>query len=276
MISYICAVLRYAEVHVIQQLIQSIKDSLARAQHIEAVRQAFVTAVADLHLDAKEVAVLRAEVAQHQLTADEVREIGMHVLHDVSQRVKQDVVVTDGEVALMQQIVQLTQVPSNQLGDIMATLYVQRKMYEVSQGRLSPIQVMGVNLLAGEQAYWNEPVTLIEERVVRREMVGRSQGVNIRIMRGVSYRIGGSRGQTMPVYGDVPIATGELILTNQRVLFKGDKKSIALLWRDVIGIDPYTNAITIHSGKAKQPLRFFYARNESSELVAQIASYLMK
>jgi len=261
---------------VIQQFIQSIKESLARAQHIEAVRQAFVAAVADLHLDAKEIAALRVEVSQHQLTLDEVREIGMHVLHDVSQRIKQDGIVTDAEVALMQQIVQLTQVPSNQLGDIMATLYIQRKMYEVSQGRLMPIQVTGVNLLAGEQAYWNEPVTLVEERVVRREIVGRSQGVNIRIMRGVSYRVGGSRGQSMPVYGDVPAASGELILTNQRVVFKGDKKSLALPWRDVIGIDPYNNAMTIHSGKAKQPLRFFYVRNESSELIAQIASYLMR
>ena len=260
----------------IQKLIQSIKDSIARAQHIEAVRQSFVAAVADLHLDAKEIATLRAEVSQHQLTADEVREIGMHVLHDVAQRIKQDGIVTDGEVTLMQQIVQLAQVPSNQLGDIMATLYVQRKMYEVSQGRLSPMQVAGVNLLASEQAYWSEPVTLIEERVVRREMVGRNQGVSIRIMRGVSYRVGGSRGQSMPVYGDVPVATGDLILTNQRVIFKGDKKSIALQWQDVIGIDPYTNAITVHSGKAKQPLRFFYVRNESSELIAQIASYLMK
>lgn len=260
----------------IQQLIQSIKDSLARAQHIEAVRQAFVTAVADLHLDAKEIAALRAEVSQHQLSVDEVREIGMHVLHDVAQRVKQDGVVTDGEIALMQQIVQLTQVPSSQLGDIMATLFVQRKMYEVSQGKLTPIAVTGVNMVSGEQAYWTEPVTLYEERVVRRETVGRSRGVSIRVMRGVSYRIGGSRGQSMPVYGDVPVAAGDLILTNQRVIFKGDKKSIALQWRDVIGIDPYTNAITIHSGKAKQPLRFFYSRIESAELVAQIASYLMK
>lgn len=260
----------------IQQFIQTIKSSLARAQHIEAVRQAFVSAVADLHLDSREIASLRAEVAQHQLSADEVREIGMHVLHDVAHRIKQDGVVTDGEVALMQQIVQLTQVPSNQLGDIMATLVIQRKMYEVSQGRLTPMQVAGVNLLAGEAAYWSEPVRLIEERVVRREMVGRNQGVNIRIMRGVSYRIGGSRGQSMPVYGDVPVAAGDLILTNQRVIFKGDKKSIALAWRDVIGIDPYTNAITIHSGKAKQPLRFFYARNETGELVAQIAAHLMK
>lgn len=260
----------------IHQLIQTIKQSLARAQHVEAVRQAFVAAVVDLHLDAKEIAALRAEVSQHQLTADEVREIGMHVLHDVALRVKQDGVVTDGEMALIQQIVQLTQVPSNQLGDIMATFYLQRKMYEVSQGKLTPITVNGVNLLTGEHAFWSESVTLYEERVVRREMVGRSQGVNIRIMRGVSYRIGGSRGQSMPVYGDVPIASGALILTNQRVIFKGDKKSIALQWHDVIGIDPYTNAITIHSAKTKQPLRFFYVRNESSELVAQIASYLMK
>lgn len=260
----------------IQQFIQSIKQSLARAQHIESVRQAFVSAVADLHLDANEIAALRAEVTQHQLTADEVREIGMHVLHDVAQRIKQDGMVTDGEIALMQQIVQLTQVPSQQLGDIMSTLFVQRKMYEVSQGKLTPMHVPGVNLLSGENAYWSEQATLYEERVVRREMVGRNQGVSIRIMRGVSYRVGGSRGQSMPVYGDVPVASGALILTDKRVLFKGDKKSIALDWSDVMGIDPYTNAITIHSARVKQPLRFFYQANNSAELVAQIASHLMK
>lgn len=259
----------------IQQLIQSFKDTLARAQNVEAVRQAFVAAVADVHLDSNEIAALRAEVAKHHLTADEVREIGVHVLHDVAQRIKQDGLVTDHEVTVMHQIVQLTQVPSSHLGELMATLHLQRKMYEVSQGKLAPIIVTGINLQRGEQAYWHEPVTLYEERVVRREMVGRSQGVSIRIMRGVSYRIGGTRGQSMPVYADVPAASGDLILTDKRVIFKGDKKSVALAWDDVIGIDPYTNAITIHSGKSNQPLRFFYRREGTAELVAQIASHLM-
>jgi hypothetical protein len=169
----------------------------------------------------------------------------------------------------------LTNVPNETLGELLSVLFVQRRLYEVSQGRLTPITVTGLNLYANEKAYWAEPVTLYENKMVRRESVGRSHGVSLRIMRGVSYRIGGSKGQSMPIYEDVAVAQGQLIFTNQRVVFKGDRRTMMVMLKDVIGADPYTNAIVMHTNTSKQPLNFHYVRPESAELVAQILTQLL-
>jgi hypothetical protein len=45
---------------------------------------------------------------------------------------------------------------------------------------------------------------------------------------------------------------------------------------DIIGVDPYTNAIVIHAEKLKQPMQFRYLNAESAELVAQIVAFVMR
>ena len=248
------------------KLIQSIKAGIQDAQELEAVRQLFVQAISDMTLDVNEMGKLYRE---------QIHELGVYALRDVIQRAKSDGRVDDAEMQLIQQIVTLTNVPNETLGELLSVLFVQRRLYEVSQGRLTPITVTGLNLYANEKAYWAEPCTLYENKMVRRETVGRSHGVSLRIMRGVSYRIGGSKGQSMPIYEDVAVAQGQLIFTNQRVVFKGDRRTMMVMLKDVIGADPYTNAIVIHTNTSKQPLNFHYVRPESAELVAQILTQLL-
>jgi len=257
------------------KLVQSIKAGIQDAQELEAVRQLFVQALADMTLDVNEMGKLYREITSHGFSAEQIAELGVYALRDVIQRAKSDGRVDDAEMQLIQQIVTLTNVPSETLGELLSVLFVQRRLYEVSQGRLTPITVTGLNLYANEKAYWAEPVTLYENKMVRRETVGRSQGVSLRIMRGVSYRIGGSKGQSMPIYEDVAVAQGQLIFTNQRVVFKGDRRTMMIMLKDVIGADPYTNAILIHTNTSKQPLNFHYVRLESAELVAQILTQLL-
>jgi hypothetical protein len=257
------------------KLVQSIKSGIQDAQELEAVRQLFVQALSDMTLDVNEMGKLYREITSHGFSAEQIHELGVYALRDVIQRAKSDGRVDDAEMQLIQQIVNLTSVPNETLGELLSVLFVQRRLYEVSQGRLTPITVTGLNLYANEKAYWAEPVTLYEHKIVRRETVGRSQGVSLRIMRGVSYRIGGSKGQSVPIYDDVAVAQGQLIFTNQRVVFKGDRRTMMVMLKDVIGADPYTNAIVIHTNTSKQPLNFHYVRPESAELVAQILMQLL-
>lgn len=257
------------------KLVQSIKSGIQNAQDLEAVRQLFVQALADMTLDVNEMGKLYREITTHGFSATQIHELGTYALRDVIERAKSDGRVDDAEMQLIQQIVTLTSVPNETVGELLSVLFVQRRLYEVSQGRLTPITVTGLNLNATEKAYWAEPVTLYEHKIVRRETVGRSQGVSLRIMRGVSYRIGGSKGQSVPIYDDVAVAQGQLIFTNQRVVFKGDRRTVMVRLNDVIGADPYTNAIVIHANNTKQPLNFHYVRPESAELVAQILTQLL-
>ena len=45
---------------------------------------------------------------------------------------------------------------------------------------------------------------------------------------------------------------------------------------DVLGVDPYTNAIVLHVERLKQPAQFRYHNTESAELVAQMLAYVLR
>lgn len=166
------------------KLIQSIKSGIQNAQDLEGVRQLFVQALADMTLDVNEMGKLYREITSHGFSAEQIEALGVYALRDVIERTKSDGRADDAEMQLIQQIVTLTSVPSETLGELLSVLFVQRRLYEVSQGILTPITVTGLNLYANEKAYWAEPVTLYENKMVRRESVGRSQGISLRIMRG--------------------------------------------------------------------------------------------
>lgn len=84
----------------------------------------------------------------------------------------------------------------------------------------------GIQLQRGELDYFSHSAKLLEERVVRSQYGGGSQGISFRLMRGVSYRVGQSRGSIQSERAMVPISHGDFIITNQRLIFVGDRKSI--------------------------------------------------
>ncbi|MFM2310555.1 MAG: hypothetical protein RLY87_2677 [Chloroflexota bacterium] len=260
----------------IQRFIDTFKDALRRSQGKEALYASFTGAIADMVLTPQEIMALRSDVSTHGLTADDVREVGTRILQDVAVAVKKDGMLSDSEIKTINEIVALTQIAPETVGALMQTLLTQRKLYEISRGVITPIHNTGVQLRPGENAYWSEPVGLYEEKVIRRETVGGSRGVSFRIMRGVSYRIGSSRGQSVPVTATVEVARGDLVITSQRVIFKGDRRTMAFALDDVIGVDPYTNAIVLHVERLKQPAQFRYINTESAELVAQIVAFVLR
>jgi hypothetical protein len=73
---------------------------------------------------------------------------------------------------------------------------------------------------------FGDGASLVEARRLPGEWVGRSQGVSLRVMKGVSYRIGGNRG-TFQQGAEVPtvIDTGRLTISNQRIVFQGNKQT---------------------------------------------------
>ena len=81
-------------------------------------------------------------------------------------------------------------------------------------------------------------VALIEPRRQAGTFQGRSSGYSFRIVKGVNYRIGASKGTFVPG-ADVPtpIDTGTAFVTNQRVVFRGDKATREWAWSKLISLD---------------------------------------
>lgn len=86
----------------------------------------------------------------------------------------------------------------------------------------------GMLLKRGETPYVVVPASLYEERVVRTRFKGGSRGVSVRIAKGVSYRVGASRGTAVSEREAVAVSGGELVMTNQRIVFLGDRKGFEI------------------------------------------------
>jgi hypothetical protein len=83
-----------------------------------------------------------------------------------------------------------------------------------------------------------EGVSLIEPRRKPGTYQGGSSGYSFRIVKGVNYRVGASKGTFVPG-DDVPTAidTGTAFVTNQRVVFRGDKATREWAWSKLISLD---------------------------------------
>ncbi len=123
----------------------------------------------------------------------------------------------------------------------------------LEDGLTPPILMVNVVMKKGEFAIWKVQSTLYETRVVRREITVGSRGVSVRLMKGVTVRVGASRGQSVPVVDSVPVSVGNLIITNQRLVFQGDAKSFADGLGKVIDVHPYSDGLKFSVVSRQQP-----------------------
>ena len=107
-----------------------------------------------------------------------------------------------------------------------ANSYYPQRLKELSESL--PIRSnVPMTLKKGEEfLYRLDSIRLIESRSNGSTYQGGSRGVSIRVMKGVSYRVGASKGQLVKNPESLQVIdTGAATFTNQRILFVGTKAS---------------------------------------------------
>lgn len=113
---------------------------------------------------------------------------------------------------------------------------------ELEKGNLPTIYNAPIVVQKDEIVHWQVNATLLTPKVVTTGYVGGSRGVSIRVMKGVSYRVGSSR--STPIRESITIRNaGSLIVTNKRVVFTGSGKSFSIGYKQLLSFDPYSNGI---------------------------------
>jgi hypothetical protein len=107
---------------------------------------------------------------------------------------------------------------------------------------LNPVRPSQTLLKPGEVAYGVIGATLKEVQTVG--YAGRNTGVSVRIAKGIRVNSGGSRSHAVKDF--VSVASGELVITNQRVVFAGDHKSFAIALPHLINVTNYSDGIGFH------------------------------
>jgi len=121
-----------------------------------------------------------------------------------------------------------------------------------------------IMLKAGEAVFASiEHVSLVEMRSGAGHYEGHSQGVSVPIGsihgRSVRYRVGANRGhfvQGTPT--PKAVDSGKLFVTNQRLVFRGDSKTIECLFSKLIGINQQPGQIGVSVSNRQKTTEIHY------------------
>lgn len=111
--------------------------------------------------------------------------------------------------------------------------------------RMSVNGNLSINLQKGEQVVWAFPGSKYLEDKTRRQFVGSSQGVSVRVLKGVYYRVGAFKGHAVENTERVHVDTGMVIVTTKNIYFAGPQKSVRLPYSKIISFEPYSDGIGV-------------------------------
>lgn len=123
--------------------------------------------------------------------------------------------------------------------------------------RMSVDGNLPINLQKGEQIIWAFPGSKYLEDKTRRQFVGGSQGVSVRVMKGVYYRVGAFKGQSIEHTERTHIDTGWVVITNKNIYFAGPRKSVRLPYAKIVSFEPFSDGIGVMRDAATAKSQIF-------------------
>lgn len=161
-----------------------------------------------------------------------------NVLADDHLTVKQEVAFGDVATALGWPLNNLTGGPHQ---SIIARLLVG----EINDGRLSTVFAPKLMAKSGEIVHIETPAQILKEVAIR-QFQGGSQGVSFRVTKGVRYRVGNFKGQSVVVGRELQVQdVGTLSVSSARVVFLGAQKTMEFLYTKLVGIEPFDDGVRL-------------------------------
>jgi hypothetical protein len=114
-----------------------------------------------------------------------------------------------------------------------------------------------INLQKNEQIIWVFSETEYLEDKTRRQYVGRSSGISVRIMKGLYYRTGAFKGHPVEYTERVSHGKGLFVVTNKHVYFHGPLKSFRVRLQSIVSFEPYSDGIGITKDTAGAKTQIF-------------------
>lgn len=258
---------------IFQIIINKYKDAKQKSLNKKEFKQALLQAVNDGKLTKKEIDELDKKKKDFGLLEEDVKEMKSEIFAAAFTAAKSDEQVTKDEERELLSIQKYLGLADNEIQSSKKELARLRLLNEIQQGNMPTIQVTNFVMQKDEKAYWIEPAILAEEKVLRRRFEGGSHGVSFRIMKGVSYRIGGFRGHSVSETGVVAVSNGDLILTSKRIIFRGDKKSFAVKLDKLLDTQLFTDGLQFSENNRSKPRLINFAQEGNYNIIGAVLSY---
>ena len=228
--------------------------------------------VAGRPLQPATVAAWQTRIDALGLRGDAGLRLRQNIVQQVAERALNDGRVGDTELADIETLLHGFALPVTALSAVQQRLTRARQLTLMEGGHFTAINPGGVMLRRGEQALWRADAATLEEQVLRREYRGASQGVSVRLMKGVTYRVGATRGHSVEQRGVIETSRGELTVTDSRLIYLAPQKSLELPYSTFVGLSGFRDALSISIGGSGETSTFKLAP-EDVEAVLLIVTH---
>jgi hypothetical protein len=213
-------------------------------------------------------------VRKYKIPEDEARPLRQGLLNGIFRQVEaqNDMIETDLKfLADIGQTYALGQTASPELRDTIFRVGMREIIQSWERGEPPTRQCGGLILQKGEVCHWEEGAGLRVQKT-KHEYVGGYSSVSVPIVRGVRFKVGGFRGHPVDHTILEDGGTGVLHITNQRVCFTGQLKSVAIPYKKMISVGGFEGGFIVQTSNEKKPGIFVVRHPEFTTQFLTLAS----
>lgn len=261
--------------NIFYNILDKYKNEKQRILNKKKFKEVLLQAVCDGKLTEEEIDNLDKNKKDLGLTEDDVADMRVEVFAVAYTVAKEDKQISKEEEKELKKIQNYLGLTDNQTQISKKEFARYRLLNEIQKGNLPAISVSNLRTQKGEIVHWVESAILSEEKVLRRRYEGGSQGVSFRIAKGITYRVGGHRGYSVSETGLVPVGFGELVITNKRIIFRGDGKVFAVKLEKIFDMQIFTNGMRFAENNRSKQRMIAFKEEGNHDIIGAILSQVV-
>jgi hypothetical protein len=249
-----------------EQLSQALKRNEEKEEQKKQIREVMLAAISDSVITTDELKQIVELCNSSNLTSDEIYFLRLEAFQSAVRKAIEDRRVSEEEETSLHHIHSVLQLSEDVFDEAETKISMYRNLYEIEQGNLVRFSV-GIDLHPLENCYWIADVVLMEEK-----NIGVDSSSGTKIAKGLTYRIGSSKGQLVAETDLAPIAKGVLYVTNQRMIFSGEGKSFDIAYANLVDIGLYNDGMRFLVNENEKPYLFKTQHSEDIEAIGLLLS----
>ena len=250
-----------------------IKEARHTAANKSLLKSVLMEVVADGVLTEDEITRVHQVMAETGLTQQDIARWRFDLFGRAMRAIETDG-FNSGRIAGVRSIQSFLGIHNNEIPNEDAKLRRWEYLAYIREHGPVAISVSNVVLKGDESPFWSQPAVLYEEKVVDRRYEGGSRGASIRVMKGVSFRVGAHRGHVVTDTADVSVCNGDFIITSQRLIFRGDSKSFDTKYQNILDIRNFNDGIYYTERNKQKPRKIEYAQT-NGDIIMEILSRML-
>jgi len=252
-----------------EKLSQALKRNEEKEVQKKSIREVMLEAIKDSVITPDELKQIVEICNSSNLTPDEIYFLRLEVFQAAVDIAIEDKRVTEEEETALYHIHSALQLPEDIFDEVELRVTKYRNLYELERGNLLYFSVENHTLNARENCHWVADVTLMKEKSFNPNTDISDATI---IKKGLRYQVGSSKANLMTETDFVPVSTGVLYITNQRMIFSGEGKSFDIPYDRLIDIGIYNDGMKFSVSHNEKPYIFKTLEEEDTEAVGLLLS----